>query len=68
MTNCNKEIILLFAQMDLELFRALEVVLRAYSRQAPKNLIDHYLRLRIIVRILPPTFAQLAQHIRLSPT
>lgn len=54
--------------MDLKLFQALEVVLRAYARQPPAKLIDHFLRIRIVLRISPQEFSRVAQHIHLSPS
>jgi len=37
--------------MDLELLRVVETIIKEYARQPAKNLIEHYLRIKIIVKL-----------------
>ena len=46
--------------MELSLFKALEVTLRSYSRQSARALLDHHLRIRIILKVPPASFLVLA--------
>jgi hypothetical protein len=51
--------------MELSLFKGLEVILRNYSQQSPRKLLDNYLRIRILLRVSSPVFQELAARIQL---
>ena len=53
--------------MDLNIFRAIEVILRNYARQPVKKLIDHYLNIKIVLKVNAVQTSSLLSHVELPP-
>ncbi len=52
--------------MDLELFKVVQTIIKEYSRQPAKNLIDHHLRIKIVVKLSNSHVEQLMQHLKVT--
>ena len=52
--------------MDLELFKVVQTIINEYSRQPAKNLIDHYLRIKILVKLSHSHVELLMQHLKVT--
>jgi len=42
--------------MDLKFFKALEIVIKSYSKQHAQKLIDHNLSIKIMLKVSLPSF------------
>ena len=53
--------------MDLNIFKAFEIILRKYAQLPVKKLINHYLHVKFIIRLLPSACSTLSSLAQLSP-
>ena len=54
--------------MDLNILKVLEIVVQKYSRKPARDLINHQLHLKFVVRILPSLTSPLSSLASLSPS
>ena len=53
--------------MDLNILRTMQAILSNYSRQPARKLVDHYLNIRLILRVSTAQTSQLLSHLELLP-